>query len=65
MSNNNSTLVPGAKEALNKMKFETASEIGVNLKNGYNGDFKARDAGLVGGTMVKKLITMAEQGLSR
>ena len=65
MSNNNSTLVPGAKEALNKMKFETASEIGVNLKNGYNGDIKARDAGIVGGTMVKKLIGMAEQSLSR
>ena len=38
----NSTLIPGAKEALNKLKFETASEVGVNLKNGYNGDIKAR-----------------------
>ena len=65
MSSNKNVLIPGAKEALNKMKFETASEVGVNLKNGYNGDIKARDAGRVGGTMVKKLIGMAEQSLSR
>ena len=65
MSSNSNVLIPGAKEALNKMKFETASEVGVNLKNGYNGDIKARDAGIVGGTMVKKLIGMAEQNLSR
>ena len=64
-SNSNRTLVPEAKEALNKFKYEVASEVGVNLKNGYNGDIKARDAGRVGGTMVKKLIGMAEQNLSR
>jgi hypothetical protein len=65
MANSNRTLVPGAKEALNKMKYETATELGINFKNGYNGDIKARDAGLVGGTMVKKLINMAESNLSR
>ena len=65
MSSNKNVLIPGAKEALNKMKFETATEVGVNLKNGYNGDIKARDAGMVGGTMVRKLIGMAEQNLSR
>ena len=58
-------LVPEAQKAMEKFKNEIASEVGVTLKNGYNGDIKARDAGLVGGTMVKKLITIAEQGLSR
>ena len=58
-------VVPEAKEAMERFKMEAASEVGVNLKNGYNGDIKARDAGIVGGTMVKKLIGMAEQSLSR
>ena len=64
-SNSNRTLVPEAKASLEKFKYEVASEVGVNLKNGYNGDIKARDAGMVGGTMVRKLIGMAEQSLSR
>ena len=59
-SNSNRTLVPEAKESLNKFKYEVASEVGVNLKNGYNGDISARDAGRLGGTMVKKLIQQAE-----
>ena len=59
-SNSNRTLVPEAKEALNKFKYEVASEVGVNLKNGYNGDISARDAGRIGGNMVKKLIQQAE-----
>ena len=58
-------LVPEAKQAMENFKNEIASEVGVTLKNGYNGDIKARDAGIVGGTMVKKLIGMAEQNLSR
>ena len=58
-------VVPEAKDAMERFKMEAASEVGVNLKNGYNGDIKARDAGRVGGTMVKKLIGMAEQSLSR
>ena len=45
-----------AKEALNKFKMEVANEIGVNLKQGYNGDLTSRQAGSIGGTMVKKMI---------
>ena len=59
-SNSNRRLVPEAKEALNKFKYEVASEVGVNLKQGYNGDLSARDAGRIGGQMVKKLIQQAE-----
>ena len=47
-SNSNRTLVPEAKESLNKFKYEVASEVGVNLKNGYNGDLSSRDAGRIG-----------------
>lgn len=53
-----------AKDALQGMKMEVASEVGVNLKNGYNGDISARDAGKIGGNMVKKLIQIAENQLS-
>ena len=56
----NKSLVPEAKEALNRFKMEAASEVGVNLKQGYNGDLTARQAGSVGGQMVKKLIENAE-----
>ena len=56
----NTTLVPSAKAALNRLKFDVASEIGVTLKDGYNGDIKAYDAGKVGGNMVRKLIAQAE-----
>ena len=62
-SNSNRTLVPEAKEALNKFKYEVASEVGVNLKNGYNGDISSRDAGRIGGNMVKKLIQQAENNM--
>ncbi len=56
----NKTLVPEAKDALNRFKMEAASEVGVNLKQGYNGDLTARQAGSIGGQMVKKLIESAE-----
>ncbi len=56
----NKSLVPEAKEALNRFKMEAASEVGVNLKQGYNGDLTARQAGSIGGQMVKKLIESAE-----
>ena len=56
-------LVPEAKEALNKFKMEAASEVGVNLKNGYNGDLTPRQAGSVGGQMVKKMIEKYENDL--
>lgn len=62
---NNRTLVPNARTALEKMKYEIAGEVGVTLKDGYNGDIKARDAGLVGGNMVKRLISMAESQISK
>ena len=55
--------VPEAKEALNKFKMEAASEVGVNLKNGYNGDLTSRQAGSVGGQMVKKMIEKYENDL--
>lgn len=56
----NKKLVPEAMTALDKFKYEVASEVGVNLKDGYNGDISARDAGRIGGNMVKKLIQQAE-----
>ena len=62
-SNSNRTLVPEAKESLNKFKYEVASEVGVNLKNGYNGDISSRDAGRIGGNMVRKLIQQAENNM--
>ena len=55
-SNSNYKVVPEAADALNKFKYEVA----VNLKDGYNGDISARDAGRIGGNMVKKLIQQAE-----
>jgi hypothetical protein len=64
MARNNRTVVPEAQNALDKMKFETASEVGVNLKQGYNGDITARDAGKVGGNMVRKMIELAEKQLA-
>ena len=59
-SNSNYKVVPEAADALNEFKYEVASEVGVNLKDGYNGDISARDAGRIGGNMVKKLIQQAE-----
>ena len=59
-SNSSKRLVPEAKEALDKFKYEVASEVGVNLKQGYNGDIAARDAGKIGGNMVRKMIEQAE-----
>ena len=54
----NQALVPSAREALNKFKMEAANEVGVNLKQGYNGDLTSREAGSVGGQMVKKMSTV-------
>ncbi|MHC6180506.1 alpha/beta-type small acid-soluble spore protein [Clostridium sp. JNZ X4-2] len=61
--NGNRTLVPEAKEGLNRFKMEAAREVGVNLKDGYNGDITSREAGSIGGQMVKKMIEAYEQGL--
>ncbi len=59
----NKTMVPEAKEALEKFKMEAAGEVGVNLKQGYNGDLTSRQAGSVGGQMVKKMIESYENSL--
>mgnify|MGYP003303053438 FL=1 len=65
MANNNSNrkLVPEAQSALDRFKYEVASEVGVNLKQGYNGDLSSKDAGRVGGNMVRKLIQQAENNM--
>ena len=59
----NKTLVPEAKEALEKFKMEAASEVGVNLTQGYNGDLTSRQAGSVGGQMVKKMVESYENSV--
>ncbi len=64
MTNSNYKVVPEAAEALNKFKYEVASEVGVNLKDGYNGDLSSRDAGRIGGNMVKKLVEQAERQMA-
>ncbi|KAF5070961.1 alpha/beta-type small acid-soluble spore protein [Oscillibacter valericigenes] len=61
--NNNKINVPEARAAMDKFKMEAASEVGVNLKEGYNGDITAREAGSVGGQMVKKMIESYEKSL--
>ncbi len=63
MASNNKKLVPEAKEALDKFKMEAASEVGVNLKEGYNGDLTSRQAGSVGGQMVKKMVEKYENDI--
>ena len=55
---NNQLNVPQAREAMDKFKMQAASEVGVNLKEGYNGDLTSREAGSVGGQMVKKMTTV-------
>ncbi len=56
-------LVPEASQALDKFKMEAAKEVGVNLKNGYNGNLTSREAGSVGGQMVKKMISAYEKSM--
>ena len=56
-------VVPEAKESLNKFKYEVAQEVGVDLKNGYNGNMSAKDAGRIGGNMVRKMIEHAENAM--
>jgi len=63
-SSSNQAAVPQAKEALNKFKYEVASEIGVPLKQGYNGDLTSAQAGYVGGYMVKKMIEAQERQMA-
>ena len=63
MKSNNQINIPQAREAMDKFKMEAASEVGVNLKEGYNGDLTSREAGSVGGQMVKKMIESYEKNL--
>ena len=63
MTTYNKALVPEARAGLDRFKMESAAEVGVNLKQGYNGDLTAREAGSIGGNMVKKMVQAYEQGL--
>ena len=63
MTSNNNYVDPNAKEAMKQFKMETAREVGVNLKEGYNGDLTSREAGSVGGQMVKKMIESYERNM--
>ncbi len=63
-SNQRGAMVPEAKQALNNMKYEIANELGINLKQGYNGDLPSRQAGYIGGYMVKRLIEQAEKNMA-
>ena len=63
MKNSNQLNVPQAREAMDKFKMQAAQEMGVNLKQGYNGDLTSREAGSVGGQMVKKMIESYEQSM--
>lgn len=68
MKSNNNAVIPEAREALDKFKMEAASEVGVDLKQGYNGHLTSREAGSVGGQMVKKMLptrTMQYQRIDR
>ena len=60
MSRNNQLVNPNARAALDRLKAETASEVGVKLNEGYNGDITSRDAGQIGGNMVRKMIQSYE-----
>jgi len=60
-SNSNQINVPEARQAMYNLKHEVANELGINLKQGYNGDIAAKDAGHIGGNMVKKMIEAQER----
>ena len=64
-NNSNRLVVPGAREAMDKFKMEAANEVGVNLKQGYNGDLTSRQAGSVGGQMVKNVCLVRKTSFSR
>ena len=64
-NSSNQMAVPQAKEAMNRFKQEVASEIGVPLKEGYNGDLTSRQAGSIGGEIVKKMIMRQEEQMSK
>lgn len=63
-ANNNNNAVPEARQALNNMKYEIASQVGANLQQGYNGNMTTKEAGHIGGQMVKKMIEAQERSMS-
>lgn len=63
-NSSNNLVVPQAKAAMEQFKMEAASEVGVTLNNGYNGDLTSRQAGSIGGQMVKKMIQKYEQDIA-
>ena len=63
-NSSNHLVNPAARDAMEKFKMEAASEVGVNLKNGYNGDLTSRQAGYIGGYMVKRLIEQQEKAMA-
>ena len=65
MNGSNKLVVPQAREAMNKFKMEAATEVGVPLKEGYNGDLTSRQAGSIGGQMVKKMSTIRTANYTR
>ena len=60
-NNGNKIVVPEAKAAMDRFKTEVASELGVNLKEGYNGDLTSKEAGSIGGEMVRRMIKKQEE----
>ena len=65
MTSSNRKVVPEAQESLDKFKYEIANEMGITLKDGYNGNLSSRDAGRIGGNMVRKLIEQAEKQMTK
>ena len=63
MNRSNRIVVPEAKQAMERFKMEAANEVGVNLKQGYNGNLTSREAGSIGGQMVKKMIESYENSI--
>lgn len=65
MTSSNKKVVPEARESLDKFKYEIANEMGISLSEGYNGNLSSRDAGRIGGNMVRKLIEQAEKQMTK
>lgn len=65
MARRNRVMVPEARQSLQQFKTEVANSLNVNLKQGYNGDLTSREAGSVGGEMVKRMIAYAEQNMNK
>ena len=62
--NSNNLVNPNARDAMDRFKMEAASQVGVNLKQGYNGDLTSKQAGSIGGQMVRKMIEAYENGMN-